>query len=318
MSRKKGYKSQLPKVIPPTPRAPSADTAGPAAPAPAPDADTEPDAAPPPPPAPTSAPTAVPAPRQRPAASGPPATAPTAPVAPAARPEPPSSAPPGAAARSARRLASGTVLLTLLVGVAATGIAAWWLLGRDEPAPAPRPNAATAGFPDPGASITVTRVQPDGSLEVTHRIRTEEPIDTLDLALPETGDTTKVEATDVEVVADGSPASGPQTLTFARASYIFDSATRISVTYRLEGAVERSTSAAGRGLVTSSSLIVSAAPPDDTRVVHSAEVFSLACASSGSGVLAPCGESDGEGQWRVHLTGADVGSRVVAAVTVPS
>ena len=32
----------------------------------------------------------------------------------------------------------------------------------------------------------------------------------------------------------------------------------------------------------------------------------------------PCGESEGDDQWRVVLAGTDVGSRVLAVVTVPS
>lgn len=310
MSRKKGYKNHLPKVLPPPVRPPAPRQAEPgAAPAPAPPPKADPTPTPTPTPTPASAPPAVPVPRAaapRPSAPAPP-RAPD-PVAPA--PDPP--------ARRPRRAAVGIAAAVVLAGVAIGGTGAW-LAVRDDGASqrqaAPTPAAA---WPGPGASRTVTSVLADGGIEVVHRIHTDTPIDGLELSLPDTGSATPVEASSVEVVADGQAASGPQTITFARASYIFDGATEILVRYRLSGAVELSTSAAGRGLVTTTALTVSATQPDDVRVVRAASVFSLACARSSDGTLVPCGESDSDGQWTVRLTAGDAGARVVAAVTVPS
>lgn len=207
----------------------------------------------------------------------------------------------------------------LLIGTAAGGIATWWVV-RDERPPQQASSSAPVGddWPRRGTSRTVTSVRADGSVDVTHRIHTREPIDELDLSLPDALSSSTVEATAVEVVADGRRAPGPDSITFTQASYAFADATRILVRYRLVGAVERTSSASGRGRVTTTALTVSATPPDDVRVVRSASVLSLTCARSASADPSPCGEPDGEGQWTVRLTDADPGARVVASVTVPS
>ncbi|GAA1920436.1 hypothetical protein GCM10009797_12590 [Nocardioides hwasunensis] len=201
--------------------------------------------------------------------------------------------------------------------VVAAGLVTWRIAaGGSDGGPAEA--SIPAGWPEAGASRTVTEVRADGTLEVTHWIHTEEPLDEIDVALPQGTEDGTLEATDVRVRADGRSASGPQTLSFSRASYVFSGATRIQVRYRLAGAVEESTSAAGRGLATPTALDVSAVQPSDTRIVRSADVLSMACASSPDVSLAPCGEADGDGQWKVVLTGQEAGGRVVAAVTVPS
>jgi hypothetical protein len=213
----------------------------------------------------------------------------------------------------------GLVLL-VLVSAGLGGGAVAWLLGGAEPAQVgdPAPVTLPPGWPEAGASRTLTKVRADGVLLVTHWIHTEKPLDQLDVSLPESGEGTAVEATNVEVTADGEAASGPSEITFSRASYVFDPATMIRVTYELDGAVERSSSAAGRGLATTTALDVSATQPRDVRVIRSAQVLSLSCAATAATELAPCGTSEGAGEWKVQLTGTDAGSRVVAAVTVRS
>jgi hypothetical protein len=156
-------------------------------------------------------------------------------------------------------------------------------------------------------------------LEVTHWIHAVQPLDTLELALPTALAPGSVEATEVEVLADGRVTSGPRSITSFRASYLFaEAATRILVRYRLTGAVEMSSSAPGRGLVTTTALEVSAGQAHDSRVVRSQAVLSLACATSRDERPVPCGERDSDDQWRVELGDGEATTRVVAVVTVPS
>lgn len=334
MSPKKGYKKSLPSVLPSPPRPPNprAGKQGPRAPgsdaAPAAEPAPAPELAPAPAPetagrasAPVVAPRLV-APRRSAstqlaaravaparAAAPPPATAPPRSLSPTPTPTRPP--------RRTRALAVAAVVL--LVGVGVGGVVTWWFTRDDGPtAQQPPPaQAATGGWPPAGTSRTVTQVRADGTLRVTHRIHTATPIDALDISLPETPSTDPVEATAVEVVADGRAATGPDRVTFTRASYVFDDATTILVRYRLDGVVERSGSAQDRGLVTTTALDVSATQPEDVRVVRSASVLSLACASPSTS-LTPCGERVRGDQWTVRLTAGDAGGRVVAAVTVPS
>jgi hypothetical protein len=210
-------------------------------------------------------------------------------------------------------------VVALVAGVVGGAALTWWFVRGDDPAPPPAAEAPVGGgWPAAGASRTVTVVRADGALEVTQRIHADEPLDQLELSLPDPDGDGTVRATQVEVVADGAPASGPEDITFTRSTYVFPEATRILVRYRLLGAVERSTSAAGRGLVTTTSLDVSTPQAEDTRVVRSEAVLSMACARSAAAELAPCGEADDDGQWTVRLSDPQPGARVVAAVTVPS
>jgi hypothetical protein len=237
-----------------------------------------------------------------------PSPAPTAPPVP-----PPTGPSPRSGLQSRRTLA---LAAAALVGVVVGGIVAWQVVG---PGQEPRPPTASLpidGWPTAAESRAVTEVLPGGDLEVTHWIHAEDPIDELSLTLPEL-DGAEVSATDVEVTADGRAASGPATVAPSGATYTFADATRIQVRYLMSGAVELSSSADGRGLATTTSLDVSATQARDVRVVRSEEVLSLACAEPGAQPL-PCGESEGDDQWRVELAGADAGNRVLAVVTVPS
>ena len=203
-----------------------------------------------------------------------------------------------------------------LVGMIAGGVVAWQVVGPGQGSGSPAASLPIDGWPIAAESRAVTEVLPGGDLEVTHWIHAEEPIDELSLSLPEL-DGPNLTASDVEVTADGRAASGPATVAPSGATYTFSDATRIQVRYRMAGAVELSSSADGRGLATTTSLIVTATQARDVRVVRSQEVLSLACAAPEEQPL-PCGTSEDDDQWRVELTGTDVGSRVLAVVTVPS
>jgi len=210
-------------------------------------------------------------------------------------------------------VAWGGAIAALVVALGA-GVVVW----RTSDDPSDRTGAPefVQGWPAAGASRTVTEVAPDGVLEVTQRIHTTEPIGDLDLLLPEAPQASPVAVSDITVTADGRPGSGPSTLTFTRASYVFADATRILVRYRLSGAVELSASAAGRGLATTTALEVSAPQERDTRVVRAHAVLSLACARRVGVAAVPCGEEIDDRQWQVELTGDEVSTRVLAAVTV--
>ncbi len=282
MTKKKQYKNRLPTVLPPAPRRPMEQTYV------APQREAA-DASAPSPPAP-----------RRPDATA----APTSVETPAPR-------------RSATVRTRALVGVAVLIGLVGVAAAFWWQSGEEE---AERPSAAStsATWPEAGEARTVTQVRPDGVLEVTHWIHATDPLDKLDLMLPERqeGDpTSPISASAVQVVADDQPASGPAALTFTRASYVFADATRIRVRYELTGAVEVSTSAPGRGLATTTSLEVSNTPARETRVVRSPAVLSLACTDT-TGSTAPCGAPDHTGQWTVELTGDEVGARVIAVVTL--
>ncbi|MDZ5663797.1 hypothetical protein SFC79_18620 [Nocardioides sp. S-58] len=336
MSPKKQYKKRLPTVLPPVQRpAPEQESLAPHVEPDAPTAEPEPEAAAPAPaaepvaaapvvepealraPAAPARPAAPAAPAQRQVPVTAPAAAATAPAtAPAPAPAPVPVAAPGGPpsdrAPGSRRRAAALAILgvaALVVG----GLVVWQVVdgGRDDTGTA---SAAAESWPEPGASRTVTRVRPDGVLEVTHWIHAAEPLDQVDVALPELAPGILLEASAVEVTADDQPASGPEVITFTSASYVFSEATRVLVSYELAGAVERSTSVLGRGLATTTALEVSAQQPEDTRVIRSKAVLSLACATAGSPSPTPCGEADTEGQWHVELTGADAGGRVVAQV----
>lgn len=290
MSRKKGYKKHLPAVLPPPVRPPIPRQASESAPAP-------------------PVPPAVVAPR----AALPAETRPASPPAPAPRVPTPTPSP-----LRGRVLRVAALILVVLLGVGGGAFAIWSMTDDAEGPPASSPPAEVAGQPEAGASRTVTDVRADGTVEVTHEIHTLQPIGRLTLSLPKAVKASGVEATDIEVVADGSSSFGPEALERGRASYLFSSSTEILVRYRLLNAVERSTSAAGRGLVTTTALTVSATQPSDLRIVRSAAVLSLACSRPQEQSLMPCGESEGDGQWRVRLGAEDAGSRVVASVTVAS
>jgi hypothetical protein len=320
VSPKKPYQKRLPTVLPPAPRRPPAQETVRPRPAP-PRARRSPPVAPPPDTAPEAAPAdtrpqaPVVAPAPEPAA----AAAPVAPPAPPPKTAfpPPADSPtdPAPARPGPPRRRTIALVAAALVGVLAGGAVAWQVVGPGEPSRAPA-SLPIDGWPIAGESRAVTEVLPGGDLEVTHWIHTERPLDELGLSLPD-ADGAAVSVTDVEVTADGRPASGPEIVAGSGTTYTFADATRVQVRYRMSGAVQLSSSADGRGLATTTSLDVTATQARDVRVVRSEEVLSLACAEPDEQPV-PCGESSGDDQWRVELDGTDAGSRVLAVVTVPS
>lgn len=282
---KKGYQKRLPKVLP---------DAGPRPVVPAP---------------------RVPAPR----ASAEGTAEGTAVVAPEAEPIEPDEHHARASA-DRHRWSTGWIVAVVLGGSALCGIAAFLLVGgllhSESDRPAGGTNASSPTEPD--SSSVVSTVLPNGDVVVRQRIRAIRPIRLLRLELPPAAGGEGVSATQVEVVADGNTAFGRSTITDASATYIFAPATDVRIRYRLTGVVQLSESAPGRALAVATTLGVRYAPrvARETRVVHAAEVLMLACGRSPDEPPVPCGEPDGDGRWRVELTGQRVDDRVVAQLTL--
>lgn len=244
-------------------------------------------------------PVRLPAPRSAPELE----SLPSAPPSPAPPPTPPPTPPPPPAGlpRPARdrRVVVTLAALAWLVGGAVL-VAALTL--RDSPS-----GTAAADPPEPprplvaGEAYVDTQVLPTGDLLVRHWIRVRSPIGSLVLTRPDGAD--DLSAEDVEVVAGGSSADGPTQVDAGPATYSFDGATDVLLTYRVLGAVEVSDSATGRGLVLATALETAYEPgaTRETRVVRGPEVLSLACSPGPDRPPVPCGRADGAEQWRVDL-----------------
>ena len=283
MSPKKQYQKRLPAILPPPPRRPPELESRPLLDRPV--------------PGPT--PEAAPEPVRRP----PPADDDARPTTDPGRP-------------SGRAVLVWAVAIALVVGALVTGVV---LLrpAADDPVGEPTTaDASVRGWPTAGTSRTVTDVRRDGVLEVTQRIHTLEPIGDLELSLPAIPGADAVAVSAVEVLADDHPGSGPTVISSGRATYFFAPATRVLVRYQMSGAVELSTSAAQRGLASTTALEVSVSQERDTRVVRASTVLSLACVRRGRVAALPCGEEVSDRKWRVELTGGRAGARVLASVTV--
>lgn len=215
---------------------------------------------------------------------------------------------------------TGTVVALALVGLALLCIANFLLVrslldnGPDRPAGVG--DASTRTRPD--VSYVVSEVLPNGSVVVRQRIRAVQPVELLRLVLPLATGAEGVSASQVDVVADGVAILGPETITDGFASFSFAPATDVRVSYRLTGAVKLSESVPGRALAVVTSLDVRYGPrvERETRVVRASEVLMLACSRSPEETPVPCGEPDGDGRWRVDLTGQRVDDRVVAQLTL--
>ncbi len=211
------------------------------------------------------------------------------------------------------------VVVIVLINLAAAGFLAFSLLA-DRPAPPGDASADPIDVLRLGAneSYVDTEVLPNGEVVVHHWIRTVEPFQRLRLALPRFPGADDLSATGVEVVAGGALVGGPESITGRRGTYTFDATDEVQVLYRLNGAVQRSDSAAGRALALATSLHVQYQPrvERETREVRAPEVLALACSPTPEASPVPCGVAGGDNRWRVELTGRQVVSRVVAQLTL--
>lgn len=216
---------------------------------------------------------------------------------------------------------AGVVGLVVLVGVA-TALVVLGVRSDRERASSTSLAGSVAMEPPPrplqrDATYVRTEVLPSGELEVTHWIESSSVLLRLDLSVPAGPE--GVVASDVRVVADGHEATGPEQVTDGRGTYAFLAADSVLVTYRLGGALVRSTSAPGRALVSVSALEVTSRAETEraTHTVSAPDVLSLACAPpSRPAEPEPCGAPGPGGEWSVELVDDGVRNRVTAQVTV--
>jgi len=334
---KKGYQKRLPKVLPPPVHAPPAvpaprgsveDSAREAVQEPVHEPVREPvrEAEP----APVQGPVREPVqePVREPVEESVPVDVQVTPPAPAIDTLPARRKPAPATAPPRRRRFAGqsvAVVALVLVGPLIAGLVGAFLLLRPDEAQTPdvdpgaqRPPGVGSASLEADESYVETRVLPSGELVVRQRIRPDQPVRRLRLALPEVPGAEVLSAHGVEVVADGEPVDGDDILTDRAAEYVFDATTDVQVRYRLDGAVEFSDSVTGRALALATSLQVAYAPmaERETRVVSAAEVLSLACARTAAEPPVPCGEPSGDDRWSVELEDPRVTDRVMAQLNL--
>lgn len=213
-----------------------------------------------------------------------------------------------------RRTALVVVALACLLGGGALAYAL--LLGPDDGPPVPDAGgtSAPALALGPAESRVETQVMPSGDLVVRQTIRAEEPLTSLALEIPVVAGAEGLSAEQVEVVAGGAEATGPDRIVATGAIYTFEASTEVLVTYRLRGAVQASDSVAGRALAVVTHLPATYAPmvEREVRVVRAPVVLALACSRPPDGSPRPCGTKVSDGRWRVDLADDRVGDRVLA------
>ena len=261
-------------------------------------------------------PVQVPAPRSAPdeRASAAPAPPPSPPPEPARDPE--SLRDPEPSRTEDRRLRTVFIVLAWLAGGSVFALSVALGLQDDPSEPAGSGVAGLAPRLGPGESYVDSRVLPTGEVTVRQWIRPGSAIDSVVLGLPDVPGTARLYADEVEVVADGTPAEGPDRIAGGPATYTFDPTTDVVVRSRLLGAVEVSGSSAGRALAVATSLETTYSPRAvrETRVVSATAVLSLACARTPERSPVPCGQADGTDRWRVETTDARGTDRVLAQV----
>lgn len=182
----------------------------------------------------------------------------------------------------------------------------------------PDPGSAAPASPaqDTGESYVETQVLDNGVVAVRHSIRLLEPVDRILLALPDVPGSTGLSADRVVVMANGR-ARGPRRISGRARTYTFAPTRVLQVSYRMTGAVSRS-STDGRALVLATSLDVTypVQREGETRIVRASEVLSLACARTPTTAPAPCGTADDREQWRVELPSGREAERVIAQVNL--
>lgn len=207
-------------------------------------------------------------------------------------------------------------VVALLLAAAALAAAFW----PEEPPPAaPRAEMkAPAALPLIGSYVETT-ILADGRLEVSQWVRSPKPITALRVSAPYSVEVDKqLEASDVEVVADGVLGAGVSTVTSSTPwTYYFPPATLVRLSYQLDGVVERSPSAPGRALVRPTALSVDhkfKRGPQRVQI-DGVKVLSLSCDPMGSSLALPrpCGEPARSG-WTVALRGSHRDDQVVAQV----
>lgn len=235
--------------------------------------------------------------------------------------------PPPPRPRRTRRPELATVLLGLLVLVVlALSTAAFvrsqagdrTTVGSDPVGAGPRAagTGVPTGLPAVGTYVR-SSIADDGTVEVTHWIRSARPIGTVALdAPPAPPGATPVSATHVEATAPGANVTRVASAAGSQ-RFDFDVPVRVvRLRYRLTGVLDRSPSLRGRALARLVALDVHyAGRAGPTRVEVVGGVLAMACAPAGLDDVSarPCG-GPGPGHWQVVLAGAERDDRVMTQV----
>jgi hypothetical protein len=200
--------------------------------------------------------------------------------------------------------------------------------GDDDPVPpsaqGPVPVPAAPVDLAPRNAIVDARITASGDVVVGHWLRSASTLFGIGLSPPPSADSaagsSPVRVRDVQVFANGVQALGPERLGKEPEYYPFAAGAKdVFVRYRLEGAVERSGSVAGRALATVTAVAADLTPPlvATTYAVSGGDVLNLACSAPEDGAVpVPCGKPSGPG-WQVRLDKADRDDVVTAQLNMP-
>jgi hypothetical protein len=191
------------------------------------------------------------------------------------------------------------------------------LPGAAKPAPEFKPPSA---LPADGEYVQ-SRVLASGDLEVDHWIRSTRAIFDLTLSLPTTirNGQSRAMARGVRVESDSGKQRGADAVGTTPESYSMAGASMVHVSYVLNGAVVRSSSASDRVLaqVTSLDLTFTHDRVPKTVMLIGGRPLAAACAAQGPNAEPrPCGNADGKG-WRVMLDAAARHDRVMLQLDLP-
>jgi hypothetical protein len=211
-----------------------------------------------------------------------------------------------------------TALVLIAVAAIVVGEVLWLGTARHGGDQAQLTGSRSYQAPDPLArdgSLVRTQVLANGDLQVTHWIRSTQPVHEVTIRTPHvTGlQPASVHVSGVVLAIDGIlwPAVGQPRGDLL--SFRVPAAHRVYVRYRLSGAVQQG-GPGERALarITSADVETGSPPATTTRMVVGAQVLALACSSPvPDAVAVPCG-SDKGGEWRVRLGRSDAGDQVMA------
>ena len=243
------------------------------------------------------------------------------------------------------------VLVFTAVVLVATLVAylGWRLVGEDRqeaapisltstrsptPAPTPTPSvilSATASpsvdlppveAPDGGSYLEVT-VLDSGDLEVDQWVRSSAPLTALRLSVPADPLVSDgVVASDLRASADGKQADVPTTLESAPAVITLAGVHQVHLTYRLAGALLRSSSRDDRALARTVALDLdlNGEPRREptTFSFRGATALTVVCDGSANGAPVRCGRRDNTGDWQVRAAARGAKDRVMALLELPA
>ena len=199
-------------------------------------------------------------------------------------------------------LACVLIVLIVLLGVGAMFWRPWSNSSQDRGAAAGTGSAEPVSpYPESPSELIAdteyiqTEILEDGNLQVTHWIRTSLPMERLDVVVPTRPgvDADMAEVSDLVVAADGVGVDLADDVVPRSASVdLAPAATQLYVQYHLSGVLQRSDSAQGRALATTTALDVGVGHEmlRRTQTFPGVQVLTIACLAPGlRSVPRPCG-----------------------------